>query len=149
MSIYLHKSHNVSCIIYHLVCPSKYRRVILTEAVEKSLREICIEIGKRYEIHFLEIGTDKDHVHFLIQTVPNISITQLVKTVKSITARELYQRNPELKKQMWGGAIWTSGYYVNTVSKKGSEATITMYVKNQKIEKEYRLVHKDQLQLMG
>lgn len=147
MSIYIHKSHNVSCLIYHIVCPSKYRKVIFTEKADEILKETCIEISKRYEIHFLEIGTDKDHVHFLIQTVPTNTITQVVKTIKSITARELYKRDPEIKRKMWGGAIWTSGYFVNTVGKKGNEGTITNYVKNQKIEKEYRLIHKDQIRL--
>jgi len=60
MSDYRHKSHNVSVLIYHFVCPSKYRRVIFSKSVESSLKEICIEISKRYEIYFLEIGSDKD-----------------------------------------------------------------------------------------
>ena len=66
-SQYIHKSHNVSVLIYHFVCPAKYRRVVFSEEVDKTLREVCQEIEKRYEIHFLEIGTDKDDVHFLIQ----------------------------------------------------------------------------------
>ena len=64
MSEYIHKSHNVSVLMYHYVCPAKYRRVVFSEAVDKSLKEICLEISKRYEIDFIEIGTDKDHVNF-------------------------------------------------------------------------------------
>jgi putative transposase len=58
MSTYIHKSHNVSVLIYHLVCPAKYRRVVFDEEVDKTLKEICLEISKRYEVVFLEIGTD-------------------------------------------------------------------------------------------
>ena len=58
----IRKSHNVSILMYHLVCVSKYRRVVITEEVEKVLRDTCIEISKRYEIRFLEIGTESDHV---------------------------------------------------------------------------------------
>ena len=65
MSEYIHKSHNVSVLLNHLVCPAKYRRVVFTEDVDKELRDICLEISKRYEIMFLEIGTDNDHVHLL------------------------------------------------------------------------------------
>ena len=66
-SEYIHKSHNVSILLYHFVCPSKYRKIVFTEAVDLTLKEICFEISKRYEIYFLEIGTDDDHVHFLVQ----------------------------------------------------------------------------------
>lgn len=67
MSKYIHKSHNVTVLLYHLVFPAKYRRAIFDETVDGELREVCLEIEKRYEVRFLEIGIDKDHVHFLIQ----------------------------------------------------------------------------------
>ena len=69
-SRYIHKSHNVSVLLYHVVCAAKYRRVIFSEQVDEVLREACLEIAKRYEMVFLEIGTDRNHVHFLIQSVP-------------------------------------------------------------------------------
>ena len=89
-SRYIHKSHNVSVLLYHFVFPTKYRRVVLERGVELTLVEICQRIGDRYEVHFLEIGTDKDHVHFLIQSVPMRRVTEIVKIVKSITAREIF-----------------------------------------------------------
>ena len=69
-SKYIHKSHNVSVLMYHLVTPTKYRRVVFDEEIDNYLRVICEEIEKRYEINFLEIGVDQDHVHFRIQSVP-------------------------------------------------------------------------------
>lgn len=141
VSSYIHKSHNVSVLIYHFVFPAKYRRVVISEEVDQGLKEICLEISKRYEIHFLEIGTDKDHVHFLVQSVPKLSPTQIVTTIKSITAREIFQKHPEVKLKLWGGEFWSDGYFVNTVSKYGDEATITKYVKSQGQEKEYKQLH--------
>ena len=126
-----HKSHNVSRLMYHFVFPTKYRRVVIDEEVDRVIKEVCIEIGKRYEINFLEIGTDKDHVHFLIQSVPTYSPAQIAKIVKSITAREVFARCPDVKKKLWGGNFWTSGYYVTTVSEHGNEDVIANYVKNQ------------------
>ena len=143
MSEYVHKSHNVSVLIYHFVCPSKYRRLVFSEAVDKSLVYVCPEISKRYEIHFLEIGTDKDHVHFLIQSVPTLSPTKIVTTVKSILARELFKSHPEIKKQLWGGSLWTSGYFVNTVGRFGDEQTLSNYVRTQGLEKDYSLLHRE------
>ncbi|MFA5417827.1 MAG: IS200/IS605 family transposase [Bacteroidales bacterium] len=145
MSEFIHKSHNVSVLLYHFVCPAKYRRVVFTEAVDQSLAEICIEISKRFEISFLEIGTDKDHVHFLIQSVPMLSPTRIIQTVKSITAKEIFKLHPEVKQKLWGGEFWTKGYYVNTVGRHGDENTIQAYVKSQGTEKEYKKIHNQQL----
>ena len=66
MSEYLHKRHNVTVLMYHLVFPAKYRKVVFDTKVDETLKNICLEIEKRYQIHFLEIGTDEDHVHFLV-----------------------------------------------------------------------------------
>ena len=141
-SEYIHKSHNVSVLLYHFVCPAKYRRVVFNKAVDMTLKEICLEIEKRYEVHFLEIGTDKNHVHFLIQSVPTKSPTQIIKMLKSITAREIFKMHPAVKTQLWGGEFWTDGYFVNTVSKFGDESTISKYVREQGIEKDYTVLHK-------
>ena len=102
-SKYIHKSHNLIVLLYHFVSIAKYRRVVITDSVDKVIVEICDDIEKRYEVNFLEIGTDKNHVHFLIQSVPSYSITKIVTTIKSIVSREVFKRCPEVKKQLWGG----------------------------------------------
>jgi len=107
MSQFIHKSHNVTVLLYHLVFPAKYRRVVFDKGVDRALSDICIEIEKRYQIHFLEIGTDDDHVHFLVQSVPTYSITKLVTLIKSLSAREVFKKCPYIKKTFWGGEFWT------------------------------------------
>jgi REP element-mobilizing transposase RayT len=109
------------------------------------LKNICIEISKRYEINFVEIGVDDDHVHFLVQSVPILSVTKIVTKIKSITARELFFEHPEIKRKLWGGNLWTSGYYANTVGQYGNEDMISRYVKEQR--KEYRKIYQGQLKL--
>ena len=131
MSEYIHKSHNVNILMYRYVCPAKYRRVVFSEAVDKTLKETCEEISKRYEIKFLEIGTDKNHVHFLVQSVPRYSPSEIITKIKSITAKKVFEKHPEVKKKLWGGEFWSDGYYVNTVSKYGNEEVISNYVKRQ------------------
>ena len=129
-SEYIHKSHNVSVLLYHFVCPAKYRRVVFSKAVDETLKEVCIEIEKRYE------------VHFLVQSIPKMSATQIITMLKSITAKEIFKKHPEVKIKLWGGEFWTDGYFVNTVSKFGDETTITKYVRDQGLEKEYTVLHK-------
>ncbi len=138
------KSHNISVLIYHYVCPAKYRKVVFEKEVDEILKETCVEIEKRYEIKFLEIGTDKDHVHFLIQSVPTYSAKKIIQTVKSITAREIFERVPEVKKKLWGGELWTDGYYVSTVGQRGNEETIRRYVQEQGKEEEYKKLYSDE-----
>jgi putative transposase len=139
-SKYIHKSHNVSVILYHYVCPAKYRKVVFSLEVDNTIKDTCIEISKRYQVHFLEIGTDKNHVHFLVQSVPMYSPTKIITLIKSITAREVFRHHPEVKKILWGGEFWSDGYFINTVSKFGDESTISKYVKEQGLEKTYNSI---------
>jgi len=64
MSDYIHKSDNVTVLMYPFVFPAKYRRVVFDDRVDEVLKDVCLEIEGRYQVKFLEIGTDKDHVHF-------------------------------------------------------------------------------------
>ena len=101
-----------------------------------------MEISKRYEINFLEIGTDNDHVHFLVQSVPTYSPKKIVQIIKSITAREIFAACPEVKKKLWGGEFWSDGYFVNTVGKHGNEEVIKKYIQSQGSESSYEVLHK-------
>ena len=141
MSEYIHKSHNVTVLMYHLVFPAKYRRVVFDDKVDTEQRDVCLEIEQRYEIKILEIGTDEDHVHFLVQSVPMYSAKRIVQMIKSLTARETFQCRPEVKRTLWGGEFWSDGYYAGTVGKHGDEAMIGNYVKGQ--GGEYQKLHSD------
>ena len=145
MSKYIHKSHNVSVLLYHLVFPAKYRRAVVDKQVDSVRKQICLDIEKRYQIKFIEIGTDNDHVHFLVQSVPTYSVTKIVTMLKSLTAREIFKRCPEVEKQLWGGEFWSDGYFASTVGKHGDEAMIADYVQEQ--GKTYEKLHEDR-QLM-
>jgi putative transposase len=144
---YIHKRYNLSILLYHYVCSANYRRVIFSEIVDQSMKEICLEISKRDEIAFIEIGADKDHVHFFIQSIPLMSQTRIIQIVKSITIKEIFKLHPEFKEKLWGGEFWTNGFYVNTVGRYGDENNIQAYVKAQGTEKEYKMVHHQQLSL--
>jgi len=117
--------------MYHIVCPTKYRRAVFAAQVDVKLKEVCNEIQKRYEITFLEIGSDDDHVHFFVQSVPLYSPKQIVQIIKSLTAREIFKACPEVKKHLWGGKFWSDGYFVSTVGAHGNEQMIKNYVQQQ------------------
>ncbi|MCD6433131.1 MAG: IS200/IS605 family transposase [Sulfurimonas sp.] len=147
MDEHIYKSHNKTLLLYHFVFPAKYRKKIFDDAVDEKLREVCIEISERYEINFVEIGNDIDHVHILVQSVPTITVSRVVTIIKSITAKEIFKEFPQLKKDMWGSSLWTSGYYANTVGMYAGKDTIVNYIKNQGgNEKDYVKIHQGQLQ---
>lgn len=83
--------------------PAKYRRVVFDDHVEEVLKEVCIGVADRYKVKFLEIGTDKGHVYFLVQSVPMYRVTKLVMLIKRLTAREIFRRCPQVKKKLLGG----------------------------------------------
>ena len=146
MSRLIHKSHNVSVLLYHAVFPAKYRRVVFDDSVEQVLRSVCLDISWRYEIEFIEIGTDGDHVHFLLQSVPTYSPTKIITLLKSLVAREVFKRCPHVKKKLWGGEFWSDGFFVSTVGPQGNQNTIANYVRDQGQEdvgpKAYQQLHR-------
>ncbi len=147
MEKHIYKSHNKTLLLYHMVFPAKYRKKIFNDEVDMTLKETCLEISDRYEIYFLEIGNDLDHVHFLVQSVPTLSVTKIVTIIKSITAREIFAKHKEVKKVLWGGNLWTSGYYVNTVGQFSNTEVIKKYIQNQGKDIEYTKLHQGQLNL--
>lgn len=120
---------------------------MIDDKVDLVLKEVCLDIADRYKIEFFEIGTDKDHVHFLVQSVPSYSPTKIITMIKSLAAREIFARVPSVKKQLWGGEFWTDGYYVGTVGQHATEDTIKQYVKHQGREEQYVQLHVQQFKL--
>jgi putative transposase len=130
--------------MYHIVLPAKYRHLIFDDDVDEVLKDVCLDIENRYQIKFLEIGPDKDHVHFFVQSELTYCVTKIVTMIKSISGRKVFRRSPKVKKLLWGGEMWTGGYYAGTVGKHGNEDMIGKYVKGlgctyQKLYSDYQL----------
>jgi len=118
-------------IRYHIVWKVKYSRHILFGQRVYFLKKIIYEIGKRYEYTVEAVGTDDNHVHVFVGAHPAIAPAKLAQVIKSITAREIFKQYPDIKRFLWGGAIWAIGYYVRTVSDGPLTSIIKKYVKDQ------------------
>jgi putative transposase len=127
----IHGSHCVYDAHYHLVFPVKYRKALLEPHITEAILEIAKEIEQRYDITFEKIGTDGDHIHILCSYHPKYAGSYIVGMFKSITARELFRRYPELRRNLWGGEFWSDGYYLNTVSQRGNWKVVEQYIANQ------------------
>ena len=123
--------HNIYDTHYHIVFPVKYRKALLKDDIPLAISEIAREISERYDIEFEKLGYDQDHIHLLTSFPPKYSGSEVVRTFKSITAKQLFLRFPELRKQLWGGQFWSDGFYLATVSERGNWAAVEWYVANQ------------------
>jgi len=116
---------------YHIVFPVKYRKAIMSPEITKAIMKIAKQIQYRYDIEFENIGTDGDHIHLLCSFKPSYSGADVVRIFKSISARELFKQFPGLRKELWGGELWSDGYYMATVGEKGGIEQVRRYVANQ------------------
>ena len=124
-----HKAHRIK---YHFVFCIKYRKdLFLSQTYVETLKEICKNFEQRYHLKFETIGFDEDHVHFMIQSVPKYSASQIFRLVKSITASQLFEKYPEIKKELWGGEFWSDGGYVATVGEGVNADVIRSYIQKQ------------------
>lgn len=126
-----HWYHNVSECYYHIQLTVKYRKSVLTELVQNAILESWRGIKERYAIEISHIGFDGDHVHLMIQFLPKYSGGQVIKLLKSVSAKTVFRNLPEVKKELWGGEFWTDGYYIATISARGNRDIIINYIKNQ------------------
>ena len=84
---------NLLGVVFPAACCVSY----IDERIDKVLRDVYLEIEKRYEVHFLEMGTDKDHVHFMVQSVSMYSVKKIVQMIKRITARDIFRECLKLR----------------------------------------------------
>jgi len=120
----------VYSIQYHIVWCVKYRRRVLLGEVEKDLKKAMIEIAGNYGVTIVEMETDQDHIHLLVECTPQHYIPDILKTLKGVSARRLFQLHPEIKQKLWGGHLWNPSYFVATVSEH-TENQIRTYIQNQ------------------
>lgn len=136
ITMMLHRSHNVTQLIYHVVFAFKYRRPLFDRRVLDILGRTFERLAAQYEVAFLEVGADSDHIHLLVQTPPKHSVTSTVRLIKSLTAIALIKEYPEIYRSIYlkpqgknDTAIWSRGYYAANANAKVDE--IRRYIRNQ------------------
>ena len=142
MNKLIRKSHNVSILMYHFVFVAKYRRLVISDKVDQILREEFEEISKKFDLRLLETGAEGDHVYFLIQSVPSYSPSKNVMKFKSITAKEIFSRTPQVKKSLWGGVFWTNGYLTSAIGEHADEDVIRAYIQKYGNSDKHTQLHK-------
>ncbi len=133
-----HWYHSISECYYHIQLTVKYRKSLFGEQVQEVILESCRGFKDRYAIEINQVGFDQNHVHLLLRFLAKYSGGQVIKVIKSITAKSIFKYLPHIKQQLWGGEFWTDGYYIATISGKGNKTIIENYIKNQGREQDVR-----------
>ena len=115
---------------YHIVWCTKYRQDVLVGSVSDSLKKILTKIAKDNDFNIVEMNTDVDHIHLLIDCTPSHQIPNMLKALKGVSARLLFQSCPELKKSLYDGNLWNPSYFVSTVSENTTQQVLD-YIKSQ------------------
>lgn len=141
--------HHVYRLQYHLVWTPKYRHPVFGEPQRHDLKAILEKTAFDHDIELQELEIPKDHIHALVALEPTMSLSECMRILKSVSAREFFARYPDIKKQyFWGNKLWSPSYYAETVGRK-NEAAISAYIRSQlKEEVRYERVLK-QLKLLN
>lgn len=132
MNEYKSLNHCKYLVQYHLIWCPKFRYNVLKGNVEEALKRILAEICNKYEYKILELEVMADHIHIFVSTKPTVAPTDIVRTLKSITAIQLFKEFPALKKfYSRCGSLWSKGYFVSTIGKV-SKDSIQKYIEVQK-----------------
>ena len=122
-------SHCVYDTRYHLVWAPKYRKWVLQGAIRERVRELLSEIAVHHGFEMEELEVDKEHVHLFLSFPPRYSISAVVRLLKAVSAKEIRDEFPEVRKQLWGGEFWEDGYFVRTVGDKVTAEVIKKYLR--------------------
>lgn len=126
-------NHAKTRLRYHMIFSTKYRRGCLDGIKDELINSLrYVESVSNFKIEY--IGIDNDHIHLLIRTCPSITISSIVRRIKQITTRQMWdKRGDYLSKYYWSkrkGKLWTNGYFCCTVGDVSS-TIIEEYIKNQ------------------
>ncbi len=136
MDKYWHSSHAIYLAGYHIVWCPKFRYKVLTPERQKRLKEILEDICSRYGYKIEAVEVMSDHVHLFIHAPATVAPSDIVRTLKSISAVEMFRAFPELKRfYQRCGALWERGYFLSTTGQI-SEKTVKKYIENQKKKEE-------------
>ena len=113
---------------YHFVWIPKYRKKILTPEVAEYTKEVLQRIAEEYDMIIDTLEVVEDHVHVFLEAPPRLSPARIVQILKSIAARELFRHYPHLRRQLWGGKLWSDGYFVRAVGDEVTGDVIRRYI---------------------
>ena len=132
-------AHAVYDLKYHFVWTPKYRKDLLTDEVAEAVREILQSVAEAHDMEIDTMEVMEDHVHVFLFAPPRYSPARVMQIMKSISAREVFERFPWLRRKLWGGEFWGDGYFVRSIGDEVTSEIIRRYIRYQKSPKHVQL----------
>ena len=127
-------SHAVYDLKYDLVWAPKFRAHIFRGEVAGYVKQVFQQVAEEYGFWIDTMEVVEEHVHVFVAAPPRYSPAQLVQMLKSISAREVFKKFPQIRKEMWSGKIWSDGYFARSVGDAVTADIIRRYIEYQKHE---------------
>lgn len=130
---YKHGYRHKFLLRYHLIFVTKYRRQTLTsQNISSDVKNLSLEIATKHNVEIKYMETDKDHIHYMIETTPNINLSDFVRVLKQYTSYHMWKKyEPYLSKCYWHErTFWSDGYFIASIGEVSSE-TLKQYIENQ------------------
>jgi len=124
--------HAVYDLKYHLVWIPKYRKSLLVGSIENRIKELFYEIAEEHDFEILAMELMPDHVHLFVSAAPKWAPGKIVSIFKAITSKIIFEEFPQVKKKLWGGHLWSAGYYVASVGDKVTAEMVKKYIRHQR-----------------
>lgn len=126
------KGHSKYLLQYHVIFVCKYRKKLLTPRISEDVKKLSLEVCEKRGISIPYMETDKDHIHYMIETAPNINLANFIKAIKGYTTYHIWQKHGAYLRNCFcrERTFWTDGYFlcsVGNVSKK----ILKEYIENQ------------------
>ena len=116
---------------YHIAWCTKFRKKVLLDGIDNEIKDYLNDLAKEYSFSIMAMEVMPDHIHILVDCKPQFFPSDLIKILKGNTARWLFMKHPELKKQLWGGHLWNPSYCIVTVSDRSYDQ-VKQYIDSQK-----------------
>ena len=121
-------SHAVYDLKYHFVWIPKYRKMKLSEEIAKRVEEVFGEIAEVYEFEIDRMAVVEDHVHIFLSAPPKYAPGEIVRILKSRSAKVVFKEFRDVRKELWGGEFWSDGYFVRSVGDEVTAEVIRRYI---------------------
>lgn len=122
--------HSVYSLRFHYVCCIKYRRKVLTPEISAYLKKVNEDIADKFGVKIIEQETDRDHIHIVFASKPQVQLSKFINYLKSASAMLIFQKFPAVKTILWGGHFWSPSYFLSTVGEVKLE-DVKRYVQSQ------------------
>ena len=107
------------------------KKILFEKDRVEFFKKICSEIEERYWFEFDAIGTDGNHVHIFVGAAPKYAPSRIMQIIKSITAKNIFKKYPDIRKQLWGRHFQSDDGYIGTVGDGVTADIIKRYVETQ------------------